>query len=72
MSRLLSASIVIAAAVLLVVVAAKAELEASKQIEQVESQQNEQSTDVEEGRIRKHHLLYGGLRKLPIWFHSGK
>lgn len=63
MNRYFSAMIVIVvAAVLMVVVAADAELDAGKAIEQVD----EPSSDVEEGRIRKHQLLYGGLRKCRV------
>lgn len=62
MNRLLCASIVIALLVVfMTVVAAEPQLEADDG-EQVE-EQDEQSTDIEEGRLRKHHLLYGGLRK---------
>lgn len=62
MNRFLCATVVIAAALLIVSVAADAELDSVDKVEQVADEV--QSTDVEEGRIRKHHLLYGGLRKL--------
>lgn len=60
MNRYISAMVVIAA-LLFVVVTAEAEMDAGKDVEQ-EDNPDEQSTDVEEGRIRKH-LFYSGLRK---------
>lgn len=69
MNRYISATIVITATVLLLVVSAEAELgaEQSELVDQVNAE-NGQSTEVEEGRIRKHALLYGGLRKFLILY----